>query len=406
MSFYIFLFWVFILIGRPQEFFPFLIPFRLALVFAFITLVATLLSNKKISIADLFQISECKKYTFFYLIMILGIPFAYHKGEAFNYVFQVYLNNMLFFFIFLYHVDSFEKLKTTVFILCVCILFYSVLSLTRGAFTMGRFAYGTMYDPNDLAYLLVSLFPLCIYFIANNKAFFEKIIAIVTIVVSIITILYTGSRGGFLGLVAVFLFILFTKIGGINRSYKLTFITGLTILCILYGSNINTERYMTLTEIGDDYNVSDEFGRFQIWKRGLGLTLSNPITGVGVNCFAMAIGYDREAKGEIPRWQVAHNSYIQVAAEIGLIGFSIFILLIINSLKSFVYLAKITTTNNELLQLNSISRLLLLGFIGHLICAFFLTQAYSVLFTLFFALSAVMRRLYSNFENSNQTLIS
>ena len=406
MSFYMFLVWVFILMGRPQDFFPFLIPFRLALVFAFITLAAMLLSNKKISIADLFQISGCKKYTFFYLIMILGIPFAYHRGVAFNYVFQVYLNNMLFFFIFLYHVDSFEKLKATVFVICLCALLYSVLSLISGAFAQGRFGYGTMYDPNDLAYLLVSLFPLCIYFTTNNKAFFKKIIAIVTIALSILTVLYTGSRGGFLGLVAVFPFILFMKIGGIKRSYKLTFIIGLAILCILYGSKIDTERYMTITEIGDDYNVSDEFGRFQIWKRALGFILSNPVTGVGVNCFSMAIGYGREAEGEIPKWQVAHNSYMQVAAEIGLVGFFIFILLIINSLKSFVHFTKINTTNNELLQLNSLSQVILLGFIGHLVCAFFLTQAYSILFTLFFALSAVVKKLYSNFETSNQTLIS
>jgi O-antigen ligase len=395
MPFRIFLVWTFILIGRPQDFFPFLIPLRLALVFAFITLAATFLAKRDISIADLFQISECKKYTFFYLIMIVGIPFAYHRGVAFDYVLLAYLDNMLFFFLFLHHVDSFEKLKTTVFILCVCCLLYGSLSLNRGTFIHGRIFYGTAYDPNDLAYFLVSFLPFCFYFIVNNEIFIKKIIAVVTIAISIIIVLYTGSRGGFIGLATISLLILLTKRGGIKRSHKVFLLTGLTIIFILCSSKIDTERFMTLTEIGNDYNVSDEFGRLNVWKRGLKLALSNPLTGVGVHCFAMAIGYARESEGAIPKWQVAHNSYIQVLTETGIIGFTIFVSICIGCLKNFFYCSKIDNSAPEAEEgIRKLSGWLLIGFIGQLVCASFLTQVYSIIFTSFFALSAVIKRLY------------
>ena len=373
-----------------------MIPFRLSMVFAFITLITTFIGDRKYSIADLFQISECKKYTFFYLIMIFGIPFAYHRGEAFNYIFLVYLNNMLFFFFFLYHVNSFEKLKTIMFVICLCILFYSGLSLTSGAFSHGRFAYGTMYDPNDLAYLLVSLFPLCFYFVVNNEGFTKKIIAAVTIAVSIIVVLYTGSRGGFLGLITVFLLIFLTKTVPIKLLDKIVLLTSIAITLIFFSDKINTERFLTLIEIKDDYNVSDEFGRFQIWKRGVNLALSNPLTGVGVNCFPMAIGYAREDAEEIPKWQAAHNAYVQVLAETGLVGFAVFISIIIGCLRVLSNCQKSKSTFGESQEWRSIAGCIQIAFIGHLVTASFLTQGYSIFFTLFFAFSASIRNYFIN----------
>ena len=317
MSFKIFLLWTFILIGRPQDFFPVLIPLRPALVFTIITLGVTFIGSKRLSFEELLKSGESKKYALFYLIMIVSIPFAYHRREAFNYVFLLYLSNILFFYIFLIQVDSIKKLKSIIFTICSCTLFYSIFSLAMGSFAYGRFSFGTMYDPNDLAYFLVSLFPLSIFYIVHDEGFSKKIFAIMTIGVSIVTILLTGSRGGLLGLIAVFILFFFTKLGGIKWTYKILLFIALILIFTSYSNKINMERYMSLTKIGSDYNVTAESGRLEIWEKGIQLILLNPITGVGVNCFPMAIGYEREAEGEIPRWQAAHNSYIQIAAETG-----------------------------------------------------------------------------------------
>ena len=51
-------------------------------------------------------------------------------------------------------------------------------------------------------------------------------------------------------------------------------------------------------------------------------------------------------------------------------------------------------------QFKSISGLILISFIGSLVCATFLSMAYSVIFTHYFALAAVMRRIYSDFEET------
>ena len=161
----------------------------------------------------------------------------------------------------------------------------------------------------------------------------------------------------------------------------------------LISYKLDLTRYLTLLDIGSDYNVSDETGRMQIWERAITLMLSHPITGVGVGCFSMALGYMREGLGLQPIWQVTHNSFLQIGAEVGLIGFVVFILIILRSLLTFLHTSKIEATSTEARELNTLGGLMFLGFIGHLVTANFLSQGYSIYFVMYFALAAILKRL-------------
>jgi O-antigen ligase len=402
MTFKIFTLWAFILIGRPQDLIPGLMGIRPAFLLTIITFGFTFFSTTTLQLSELFKIKEVKLYTLFYLIMILGIPFAYHRQVAFDFIFFNYLINVLFFYILLLQVDSFERLKRFLTILLICSLFYSVFSLTLGAFSQGRFfTYGSVFDPNDIAYVLISLFPLSLFYVVRNDGILKKILAIVTIGASIPVILLSGSRGGLLGLITVFLLIFFTRMGSLKFFYKLLILLSIVMIANFYSEKINIDRYLTLTEVSEDYNMTDEFGRLQVWKKGLELFFSNPITGVGVNCFAMAIGYLRGELFLIPFWQAPHNSYLQIAAETGIIGFVIFILIIYITLKNFADCRKLKTLSEKAQELAAIAGLFEISFIGHLIAAFFLSQGYSIFFMLFFALSIITKKLYDNLLNEN-----
>lgn len=399
-SFAVFLLYTFILLGRPQDFFPVLAPLRLALVLTILCLAMTYTRSGSMKFL---KSGESKKYFFFYFLMIAGIPFAIHKRMALDYIFLLYLSNVLFFYFCLAHIGSFKKLKTTVFVITLSVLLYSAFSLTMGAFSSGRFSFGTMYDPNDLAYFLVSLFPLNLFFVFQNGSPAKKIVGTAAAAASVAVILFSGSRGGFIGFAAVIIMLLFSKNAHLRSLYKLVVIGGVFLIALLYSEKINTERYLTLKNISEDYNMIDDFGRKRIWEKGLGFVLSNPLTGVGVDCFGKAIGDSRAARGEIPRWQAAHNSYLQVAAETGLVGFAVFVSLIIYSYKNFQKQKKNTARIAAgQYELNDIAGLLQAGFTGSLVAAFFLSQAYSILFTLFFALSAVIRKLSGDISNNRE----
>ena len=361
-----------------------------------IMIAVSIFTNKINLVQGIFMFNQVKKYIIIYAVMILGIPFSVHKGKSFDFVFMQYSMQVIFFILSIVYIDSKEKLEKFLFVICISGCFYACFSLINSNSFSGRFSYGTMYDPNDLAAFFVTLMPLNLYFLSGSGAFAKKVIAILTIGMSISLVLMTGSRGGFLGLIVVLFLLFFTKLGLLKRLHKAVLL-GIFVAAI--GTNyekIDIERYSTLFTLEDDYNVSSETGRIAIWKKGWELTLANPLTGVGASCFAMAMGYYREKLGEIPKWQTAHNSYILFLTEIGLVGFILYLSMIFSSLKIFFNYAKEEILLEQYQLISRISKVILLSFIGHLICTSFLSQAYSGTFTLFFAFSVILQRIVSS----------
>src|SRR5438034_1513551 len=392
-----FLLWLFVLIARPQDLSESLQSIRPALTLGIVTLILALMRITTLEFATAFSVTEARQYLRFYLVMMAGIPFAYHARVAFEYIVLGYSTNILFFVLFVLMVDSLKALKAVLFVMCVGAAVYGVFGLTEGVITSGRLGMrGSMFDPNDLAYVLVSLLPLSCYFVLRREGLVKRIVAMISLGASVSVILFTASRGGLIGMTSLIAMFILTNTGGIRWRYKIGLPLAVLGIGVLNSGKINLERFLTLSEIGGDYNVTDEYGRMEIWERGITFALENPITGVGVNCFAMAIGYLRAELHLIPMWQEAHNSYVQVAAEMGLLGLGLFMAIIVTCYKNFARFARPgngDVLSPEMDELTLIAWLLRMGFVASLISAFFLSQAYSILFTAYFAFSAILRRL-------------
>jgi O-antigen ligase len=389
-AFLILCLYTFILIGRPQDFIPPLAPLRLALVFTFLMSFVTLLQKRE-NISNLFRQRENKLYFLFFGIMCAGIPFSIYRRASFEFVILQYVINMIFFTLCLLLVNTLEKFKRFVAVLMFSGLFFSFFGLLQGNIYAGRFTTGgVMFDPNDVAYVEISLFPFSMIVLMGSYRFTTKIIALSGLLLCVLVTLYTGSRGGFVGLMVLVLLFLFLPIPKVKKSYKVLVIMLLIAVAIINVDKINMERYLTLGELDQDYNLTDEFGRKKIWKRGLQIFFENPITGVGVNGFSEAIGRMRERE-DLPsqKWQAAHNSYLQVMVETGIFGVTVFLYLIGICIKTFKKFRKRREASVEK-DFSTMSGILLIGFIAQLFIAFFLSQAYSVIFTLYFAISATL----------------
>lgn len=403
MAYKLLLLWSFFLIGRPQDLLPVLQPMRPAFVLTGMTCVAVIFSGSK-NFKNVFSLKETKNYLFFFAIMIIGIPFAYHRRIAFESILLGYLLSVLFFLVLVSEINSLKRIKDLVLIICASNFLFSFFGLLYGSSSGGRFRiYGSMFDQNDIAFVLTSLFPLSIFYLQSNEGLIKRIFGIIIICSSIMVILMSGSRGGLLGLITVLAIILLTKIGNMKRGHKFMFIGLLCVVYLLISDKLDLTRYLTLLDIGSDYNVSDETGRTQIWERAFSLMLSHPITGVGVGCFPMALGYMREGLGLLPIWQATHNSFLQIGAEVGLIGFVVFVLISFRSLLTFLHVSKIEATSTEARELGILGGLMFLGFVGHLVTSNFLSQGYSIYFVMYFALAAILKRLKIQYARSNNT---
>ncbi len=399
MSFRLFLVCSFVLLGRPQDILTFLQPLRPALVLTLLAMGAMVFGGRRQELSAALSMPESKRYMLFYLVMILGIPFASHRRVAFEGVLGEYVVNVLFFVLLVSQVNSLHRLKSLLWVLCLSTLMYGVFGglLQSGGSGGERFQIlSGGFDPNDTAYLLLSLFPLCLYFIRFDEGLLRKLVAVAAICGAIATILLTGSRGGILALGTILLILLLTKTGGVKKSHKIIVIVMLTSTWLLIGDRIDLGRYMTLSDISSDYNVSSAGGRFELWQAAIDLSFANPITGVGFGCYPFAHFFSRELAGEsYLRWQTTHNSFLQVAAEIGLIGFGIFMLINLLSAFTFFRLSRIQPLPQapETSEISALGGLMLLGFAGLLVSGFFLSQGYSIFSTLYFALAAAMGRL-------------
>ncbi len=108
-------------------------------------------------------------------------------------------------------------------------------------------------------------------------------------------------------------------------------------------------------------------GRAVTWKLGLQLFVSSPVFGVGGGCFPRAYQALARRRGEPPdmaRMLPAHNTAIQVAAELGGVGLGIFLLLWPGALVRLWYSGKIKGPAEALgkgIRLSFVGALLMAG---------------------------------------------
>jgi O-antigen ligase len=335
-----------------------------------------------------FAAKETKLYLLLYAAMIAGIPFATYRPAAFENVLLNYIVNIVFFLLFVVHVDSVPKLKRVAAILVLSIALFNVFAFTSGQFEAGRYTTASrMFDPNDVAFVEVSLLGFALWVLVGDFGIALKIMAFLTVLSGALLTLYTASRGGLLGLTTFLLLFLVLRVSRVSKGFKTVMLGALIVGAITNADKINIERYQTLGSLEEDYNFA-EGGRVDIWTRGFILFLENPLTGVGVNGFAKALAEQRAAEGLFGKWVTAHNAYLQVLTETGIVGGTAFLLLIITSLLTFNRLRR--TPPASMPGLGALPGILLVGFGAQLVSASFLSQGYSMFFTMAFAFSAAL----------------
>lgn len=386
----LFYIWTFVLIARPQDFIEAITPLRPALSVGLVVLILFSLYYTRYK-HRLLDNQQCRLYLYLVAVMMISIPFAYYRRGAFEFVFTKYIVTVLFFFLFYKIIDNTKKLQNVLWISCFGTSLYLLSALYQGEMVSGRLKFGDMFDPNDLAFVALSFIPFNIVFLLRNNPWWKRLVSLVNITVSVLIILMTGSRGGFIALGVIVLMLFLTRSEIIGKAYKMIVMVFAIVAIVYGGSTIDFSRFQTMTQIGEDYNVFDETGRIEIWKKGLGLMLSYPLTGVGVSCFSEAIGQQRKELGLQELWQAPHNSLVQIGAETGIFGLILFVLI---SYKAFKIFGSMKNKGIDV-QMIKIGEMARIGFAGHFTASMFLSQAYSIYWVFFVVVSAVLFRIGS-----------
>ncbi len=242
-------------------------------------------------------------------------------------------------------------------------------------------------DPNDFGAILVSIIPLALW-LGSTSGPFRKVLWYGAAMLMVGAIAPTASRGALIGLATVGLVLILIGTTG----YKRIFMGGFVALAILlFTTVVNDAQMARFGAIGgdDDYNVSSGEGRIAIWKRGIVWTIKRP-TGYGLDNFPIYFGWLNGKE------KAAHNSFVQIAVELGVAGLILFVLIYWRGLKDgWRYLRELRKLGKgprppPLARETSLVGMAIASITGALVTGFFLSNAYASITMFVFAILAGM----------------
>jgi O-antigen ligase len=143
------------------------------------------------------------------------------------------------------------------------------------------------------------------------------------------TVFLCGSRGGFISIV---LQIIFTAVMLLWRSRHVGLVLALTVVFVLsaaFGTWLGSDRLIgRLGDVPSEIQADRTGGRIQLAKDSLQMFAQRPITGWGLGTFPVIYPKFRTFVTDL-YVNEAHNDFVQLLVETGIIGFSVAIGLLV-----------------------------------------------------------------------------
>jgi putative inorganic carbon (HCO3(-)) transporter len=179
---------------------------------------------------------------------------------------------------------------------------------------------GLMGNPNDLAMNMVTFLPLAAMIAIMRGRTGPRLAAGAIATLMVATILFTKSRGALLGLAAVFVVLVFEG-RKLRRGLGVMAVTAALAALPLMPSWF-WSRLASITDAEQDESGSRQ-ARKLLMEEGWRAFIEHPLTGVGAGQFKNYNPPDRQET-----WRETHNVTLQIAAELGIVGLIVFVVLL------------------------------------------------------------------------------
>jgi O-antigen ligase len=386
-------------VGRVHQLFPALELLRPAILSGGLAILLFVMDRRpERRMAPLF-ITPTRVLIAFCGWMVLSVPTALVATNSFDLVVNNFLKTFVMFFVVAGAIRGPRDLERLLWIYFFSATIYAAVTITRfdgGAdgWRLGELYY---YDANDFATFALTATPFGLYGLVTARTALSRGFAAAGLLLLTLAFLRTGSRGGFVALIVMGGYLLF-RYTAVRMQWRMA-AAGAVVVVGLAAAGAEYWQRMGTILADDDYNRTDESGRMQIWQRGVGYMLSFPVFGVGPSNFATAEGTlspqaRRQQYGVGVRWNAPHNSFVQVAAELGVVGIVLFVALFVTAFKALRVAGwRRRTPRGEPALLSQTLTASLLGFVAG---AFFLTLAYSEMLFMLLAFVVAWHKVASH----------
>jgi len=265
------------------------------------------------------------------IVACLSAPAGISLGNSGRFLLEVFSKTIILTFLLIAATRNIRDLYTIAWgyvmasgILSFFALFIFKLQRYGTDFDYARLANLYTWDANDVVLVLLVGLVLSLLVLQSVRDSLRRLTCLAVLMFIGATVARSGSRGGFVGLVAVGIALLLMTSG--VSIFRKVFVIGVAIAgLVLWAPEGYWKQMQTIKDPKSDYNYNSIDGRRHTMLRGIQYMKDHPLLGVGISNFQKAeCTISDKAKNTPPGYGIRcmppHNSYIQAGAETGVVG--------------------------------------------------------------------------------------
>lgn len=389
------LLWTWIAVMAPHRMaYGFIYSAPINKIIAVVSLIAALVSPDKKSLpGGLLSILIIIFFLWTTLTTFVGSSYPDESmPDYFIHIFPVFIHIIL----IMICINSKDRLHAFIWIIAISLGFHGakmgLVTIVEGGTPASTAAYGPydtlLEDRNHFALAIVMLFPILFYLYTISSARFTRLAIMGVATLSIISVLGSFSRGGLVALIAM-LGVLWWR-----SKRKVAITAGIVIagaIAITVLPATFTERMSTITE---QFQPSDSrfeekeldlsfAQRLSVWRMGREMVKDSPMTGHGLRAIQHPQTPIRFGVPSDPLYgtiwykqRAAHNIYVQVATDSGIIGLGLFLSLFGVAVLNCQWIMRHSKGIPELQTYYILGRLIPVSLAGYVVGGAALSMAY------------------------------
>ena len=275
--------------------------------------------------------SPLKYFLFLCIYQLISVIWSQKKPDSFGIVFgQICLYFLIYLFSLFTYSNKTKLLLERCFIIYSFVYFFYSIQFSESQIYTNRMIisfgqYGSI-DPNEFCTYLIIPAAIALSFFFTSKSISIKTVLLALLFLYIYFSISAGSRGGTCAILCTFFVILFFE--SKNAFHLFIFIfAGIILVFVLSSFDFRVLFDETLLERFTYENSFESYGggggRFDIWEAYKGYFFAHPL--------ALLFGVAPYGSVDVP--YVAHNQFLQLLMDSGLIGLSLYLLFLYNLFK-------------------------------------------------------------------------